>query len=139
MADPELRVRRIHGPELFSELVGKTEQSIRDLFKEAQENHDNHEKGESPLYQYLIIIDEIDAMFGTRGKDLSSGVADRSTASFISMMDKLHLRKNLFFMATTNRYDMVDPAVSRQGRLGLHLEIAALENHDKLDILRLAL
>lgn len=42
-------------------------------------------------------------------------------------------------MATTNRYDMVDPAVSRQGRLGLHLEIAALENNDKVDILRLAL
>ena len=42
-------------------------------------------------------------------------------------------------MATTNRYDMVDPAVSRQGRLGLHLEVAALNIDDKVDILRLAL
>ena len=71
--------------------------------------------------------------------DKSSGAADRSTAQFISQMDQLHLRQNLFFLATTNRYDRVDPAVSRQGRLGLHLEVAALNIDDKVDILRLAL
>ena len=68
-----------------------------------------------------MIIDEIDAMFGTRGMDSSGGAADRATAMFISMMDDIRLRKNLFVIATTNRYDMVDPAVSRSGRLGLHL------------------
>lgn len=73
-----------------------------------------------------MIIDEIDSMFGTRGLDKSTGAADRATAAFISGMDDLRLRQNLFFIGTTNRYDLVDPAVVRSGRLGLHLQIAAM-------------
>ena len=63
MADPDLRVRHVHGPELFSELVGSTEKAVRELFSEAQENYENHMRGESQLHQYLVIIDEIDSMF----------------------------------------------------------------------------
>jgi SpoVK/Ycf46/Vps4 family AAA+-type ATPase len=78
-------------------------------------------------------------MFGTRGSDSTSGAADRATASFISMMDKKELRSNLFFIGTSNRYDLVDPAVIRKGRIGFHLEISALNTEEKLDILRLNL
>jgi len=116
----------VRGPELFNSLVGKTEEAVRDLFEEALVNLRDHETGQAKLRQHLVIIDEIDAMFGTRGKDTSAGAADRATAMFISMMDDLRLRKNFFVIATTNRYDMVDPAVSRSGRLGLHLQIAAM-------------
>ena len=78
-------------------------------------------------------------MFCKRGSDSSSGTADRATASFISMMDNRQLRTNLYFIGTSNRYDLVDPAVIRKGRLGLHLEIAAMNTDDKEDILRIYL
>ena len=76
-------------------------------------------------------------MFGSRGSDSSTGTADRATAMFISMLDDLSLRANLFFIGTSNRFDLVDPAVIRMGRLGLHLEIAAMSTEEKVDILRL--
>lgn len=91
------------------------------------------------LVQHLIIIDEIDSMFGSRGADSTSPAADRATAMFISMMDDLDLRTNLFIIGTTNRFDLCDPAVIRPGRLGLHLEIAAMDTDDKVDVLRLYL
>ena len=78
-------------------------------------------------------------MFGLRGSDSSTGTTDRATAMFISMMDDLSLRANLFFIGTSNRYDLVDPAVIRKGRLGFHLEIIAMGTDDKVDILRLYL
>jgi len=102
-------------------------------------NLQDHAEGKAELRQYLVIIDEIDAMFGTRGNDTSSAAADRATAMFISMMDDQSLRSNLFVIGTTNRFDLVDLAVSRKGRLGLHLEIAAMELGDKVEVLMLYL
>ena len=52
-------------------------------------------------------------MFCSRGADSSSAAADRATAMFISMMDELRLRQNHFVIGTTNRFDLVDPAVTR--------------------------
>ena len=138
-ADPTLSVRFIRGPELFDKMVGKTEETVREIFADAEKNIIDVAKGGASLRQHLVIIDEIDSMFGVRGKDQSSGVADRATATFISMMDDVNLRQNLFIIGTTNRYDMVDPAVVRSGRLGLHLKIAAMSTDDKADVLRLNL
>ena len=138
-ADPGLVVKLVRGPELFNQFVGKTEEAIRALFGEAEANCKDHAAGKAILVQHLVIIDEIDSMFGSRGSDSSSGAADRATAMFISMMDDLSLRSNLFFIGTTNRFDLVDPAVIRKGRLGLHLQIAAMDTEDKVDILNLYL
>ena len=46
---------------------------------------------------------------------------------FISTMDDLNLRSSLLFIGTSNRFDLVDPAVVRKDRLGLNLEIAAMD------------
>ena len=54
---------------------------------------------------------------------------------FISMLDFKALRENLFIIGTTNRFDLIDPAVYRQGRLGLHMPIIAIDTADKIDIL----
>ena len=139
-ADPDLQIRFVRGPELFNQFVGKTEESVRELFAEALENIvANKADSDTPLVQHLVIIDEIDSMFGSRGHDSTSPAADRATAMFISMMDDLDLRTNLFVIGTTNRFDLCDPAVIRPGRLGLHLEIAAMDTEDKVDVLRLYL
>ncbi len=43
--------------------------------------------------------------------------------------------KNVFMVAATNRPDMIDPAVLRPGRLGLHLYVPVPSPPDRLDIL----
>ena len=42
-ADKELTTRFVRGPELFSDLVGKTEEAVRELFEDALENLDDYE------------------------------------------------------------------------------------------------
>lgn len=44
--------------------------------------------------------------------------------------------KNVFMVAATNRPDMIDPAVLRPGRLGLHLYVPVPSAPDRLDILQ---
>ena len=119
--DSQISVRFVRGPELFNQYVGKTEENVRGLFDEALENLQLYDEKKVELRQHLIIIDEIDSMFGVRGSDASSQAVDRATAMFISMLDDLDLRQNLFIIGTTNRFDLIDPAIARKGRLGHHL------------------
>jgi len=44
--------------------------------------------------------------------------------------------KNVFMIAATNRPDIIDPAVLRPGRLGLHLYVPVPDENDRLDILK---
>ena len=48
-ADKNLKKSFIRGPELFNELVGKTEESVRLLFKDAINNLEDFEAGNSAL------------------------------------------------------------------------------------------
>ena len=140
LVDPDLIVRRVRGPELFNQMVGGTETAVRELFAPALESFAKHQDNpEIKLQQHLIVIDEVDSLFGKRGSDQSNSAGDRATAQFISMIDDRNLRQNLFFICTTNRIDMIDSAVLRSGRLGLHLEISAMDTEGKADILKLAL
>ena len=42
--DSEVSIRFVRGPELFSHLVGKTEENVRELFAEALENLQHYEE-----------------------------------------------------------------------------------------------
>lgn len=44
--------------------------------------------------------------------------------------------KNVFMIAATNRPDIIDPAVLRPGRLGLHLYVPVPTEIDRLEILK---
>ena len=42
-------------------------------------------------------------------------------------------------IGTTNRFDLVDSAVSRSGRLGLHMELKAMDTDEKVEVLKIGL
>ena len=44
--------------------------------------------------------------------------------------------KNVFMIAATNRPDIIDPAVLRPGRLGLHLYVPVPNEQDRTEILK---
>ena len=48
-SNPELRIRLIRGPELFSEFVGKTEEAVRSVFDGALKNLDEFDLGTEEL------------------------------------------------------------------------------------------
>ena len=102
----------VNGSDLGSIYVHGTQNKIADLFKEAEKN--------APT---VICFDEFDAFVPNRGSSDASHKADEVN-EFLSQLNNCSQR-GIFVIGTTNRMDMIDPAVLRKGRLDLHVEIPA--------------
>ena len=102
----------VNGSDLGSIYVHGTQNKIADLFKEAEKN--------APT---VICFDEFDAFVPNRGSSDASHKADEVN-EFLSQLNNCSQR-GIFVIGTTNRMDMIDPAVLRKGRLDLHIEIPA--------------
>ncbi|MEF8820977.1 MAG: AAA family ATPase, partial [Halovenus sp.] len=94
----------ISGPEIMSKYYGESEEQMREVFEEAEEN--------SPA---VIFIDEIDSIAPKRG-ETSGDVERRVVAQLLSLMDGLEERGQVIVIGATNRVDAIDPALRRCGR-----------------------
>ncbi len=108
------------GPEVFDKWVGSSEGNVRKLFAAARMTFKKMGK-ESPLF--VVIIDEIDAMLGTRNGNDSSPVRASVVNQFLTEMDGLSPLPNILVIGMTNRKELLDPAVLRPGRFDVQLEI----------------
>ncbi|MEK7082903.1 MAG: AAA family ATPase, partial [Patescibacteria group bacterium] len=106
----------INGPELLNKYVGETERGIREIFDQAK-------KVASPITPAIIFIDEMDALFLTRGHGISSDVNLTIVPQFTTEMDGLEDRGNVMVIGATNRRELIDPAVLRHGRCDKIFEI----------------
>ncbi len=109
----------VRGPELSAWLVGMTEYKLRELFKKAVE------KAKETGIPTVIYIDEVESFLRTRGTGISSDVKDDYVTQFNSLVDGLDETGGLVFvLAASNRPDMIDPAVMREGRLDLKVMVS---------------
>ena len=106
----------INGPELLNKYVGETERGIREIFDQAK-------KVASTITPAIIFIDEMDALFLTRGHGISSDVNLTIVPQFTTEMDGLEDRGNVMVIGATNRRELIDPAVLRPGRCDKIFEI----------------
>ncbi len=98
----------ISGSEFVEMFVGVGAARVRDLFKRAKE--------QSPA---VVFIDEIDAVGRQRGARLSNGGNDereQTLNQILVEMDGFTTDTNVIVMASTNRPDILDPALLRPGR-----------------------
>ncbi len=99
----------VKGPELLTMWFGESESNVRDLFAKA--------RAASPC---VLFFDEIDSI-GTKrsGSESSSagGAGDRVLNQLLTEMDGVGENKGLFIIAATNRADLLDPAITRPGRI----------------------
>lgn len=102
----------VNGSDLGSTFVHGTQGKIAELFKEAEKN--------APT---VICFDEFDSFVPTRGSSSAQYRADEVN-EFLSQLNNCASR-GIFVIGTTNRIDMIDPAILRKGRLDLHVEIPA--------------
>lgn len=102
----------VNGSDLGSTYVHGTQGKIAEVFKQAEEN--------APT---VICFDEFDSFVPSRGSDSASHRADEIN-EFLSQLNNCSAR-GIFVIGTTNRMDMIDPAVLRKGRMDLHVEIPA--------------
>lgn len=122
----------INGPEIFDKYVGGSEEKMREVFKEAEE--DQRQNGdESKLH--IIIFDEIDAVCRPRGSVSSgTGVHESVVNQFLAKLDGVESLDNILVIGMTNRKDMIDEAVLRPGRLEIHKEIGLPDFKGRLQI-----
>ena len=97
----------IAGSEFMEMLVGVGASRVRDLFETA--------KKASPA---IIFIDEIDAIGRQRGAGLGGGHDEREQTlnQILVEMDGFDQFSNVIVIASTNRPDVLDPALLRPGR-----------------------
>ena len=112
----------VKAPEILNQYVGQTEQTIRDIFIDANRHH--MENG----YPAVIFIDEADAVLATRGTR-NVGIGNTIVPAFLTEMDGLEESTAIVILAT-NRPDILDPAIVREGRIDRKIEIVrpSLEN-----------
>lgn len=102
----------VKGPEILSQWVGAAEQRIRDLFSQARRFASENK---TPA---VIFIDEAEAVMNKRGSGRSSDVDRTIVPSFLTEMDGLNdSAAPVFILLATNRPELLDPAITREGRI----------------------
>ncbi len=114
----------INGPEIMSKFYGESEQRLREVFKEAEEN--------APA---IIFIDEIDAIAPKRG-EVTGEVERRVVAQLLALMDGLKSRGQVIVIAATNRPGDIDPALRRPGRFDREIAIPVPDRRARKEILQ---
>lgn len=122
----------VKAPEILNQYVGQTEQTIRDIFIDANRHHIEHG------YPAVIFIDEADAVLATRGTR-NVGIGNTIVPAFLTEMDGLEESTAIVILAT-NRPDILDPAIVREGRIDRKIEIVRpnLDNAIKIAKLNLS-
>ncbi len=83
----------------------------------------------------IILIDEIDAIAQKR----SSTGSDKVLVMMMNELDKLTPRDNVIILATTNRREALDPAITRSGRLDQSVEVGHPNSEGKKEIITIYL
>ena len=67
----------------------------------------------------IVVVDEADAVFGTRGGGEDNGISGRVFAAFAAHIGDASLRGRELWIAMTSRPDLLTIDLKRQGRFGL--------------------
>lgn len=98
----------VKGPELLNKHVGESERAVRELFETAREN--------APT---VVFFDELDAVAPARGSRAgSAGVTDNVVAQLLTELDGLEASGAIIVIGATNRPELIDEALIRDGRFG---------------------
>jgi cell division protease FtsH len=118
----------ISGSDFVEMFVGVGASRVRDLFKQAKDN--------SPC---IIFLDEIDAVGRRRGSGFSSGGHDereQTLNAILVEMDGFDTNDQVIVVASTNRVDVLDPALTRPGRFDRQVYVPLPDVKGRLDILK---
>jgi transitional endoplasmic reticulum ATPase len=115
----------ISGPEIMSKYYGESEERLREIFKEAEENAPS-----------IIFIDELDSIAPKR-EEVTGEVERRVVAQLLAMMDGLKARGQVVVIGATNRVNAIDPALRRPGRFDREIEIGVPDRNGRKEILQI--
>jgi cell division protease FtsH len=118
----------ISGSEFVEMFVGVGASRVRDLFKQAKKN--------APA---IVFIDEIDAVGRHRGAGLGGGHDEREQTlnQILVEMDGFETDSSVIVIASTNRPDVLDPALLRPGRFDRRVTMDLPDINEREAILKI--
>ena len=108
----------VNGSDLGSTYIHGTQGKIAALFQEAA--------AKAPT---VLCFDEFDSFVPARGSEAARHRPEEVN-EFLSQLNNC-AQRGIFVIGTTNRMDMIDPAVLRKGRLDLQIEVPAPEHETR--------
>jgi transitional endoplasmic reticulum ATPase len=124
-SESEANFTHINGPEIMSKFYGESEQKLRKIFEDAEENAPS-----------IIFIDELDAIAPKR-EEVQGEVERRVVAQLLATMDGLKSRGQVVVIGATNRLNALDPALRRPGRFDREIEIGVPTEAGRLEVLHI--
>ncbi|MDO4785446.1 MAG: CDC48 family AAA ATPase [Fretibacterium sp.] len=119
----------VKGPSLMSRYVGESERAIREVFRTARQAAPS-----------ILYFDEIESLVPIRGREAGgSAFTERVIGQFMSEMSGIEDLQGVVVLATTNRLDLVDPALLVSGRFDLVLELPLPDAAAREEIFRIEL
>ena len=114
----------VRGPEILSKWVGESEKAIREIFRKA--------KASAPC---VIIFDELDSLAKSKIKNET----DRGETILSQMLTEMEDAgtSNLVIVGITNRPDLIDNSMLRNGRLDVVLFVQPPDEKSRLDIIKI--
>jgi transitional endoplasmic reticulum ATPase len=111
---------------LFSKWLGESEKALHEIFKKAKQS--------APT---ILFFDEIDALAPKRGAETDTGAVERMASQFFNELDSLSDLSQVVVIGATNREDLLDPALTRPGRLDYILKFHVPNEKERLEIFRI--
>jgi len=114
----------VRGPEILSKWVGESEKAIREIFRKA--------KASAPC---VIIFDELDSLAKSKIKDETNRGETILSQMLTEMEDSG--ASNIIVVGITNRPDLIDNSMLRNGRLDIVLYIQPPDEKSRLEIIKI--
>ena len=102
----------IEGSRVFNQWLGESEEAVRALFRRALDARPS-----------VLLLDHLDSLAPVREGGGGERTDERVVAALLAALDDTLAEGGVFVIATTSRPELVDPAVLRSGRIGMHIEI----------------
>lgn len=120
----------VSGPEIVGKWLGESEGKLRKIFEAAKASRKKHS---------IIFFDEIDSIAEKR-TDHSHEASRRLVAQLLTLMDGFSEdESSIMVIAATNRFEALDPALTRPGRFDWQIRFESPNRSDRLAILKAGL
>jgi transitional endoplasmic reticulum ATPase len=111
---------------LFSKWVGESEKALRQVFLKARQA--------SPC---ILFFDELDTIFPRRDGSTDSAGRERLIGQFLAELGSLEPFSEVIVIGSTNRLDLVEPALLNPGRFGFVIDLLPPTQPERAEILRI--
>jgi SpoVK/Ycf46/Vps4 family AAA+-type ATPase len=102
----------INGPEILNKWYGQSEENLRNIFTEAKD-----------LAPSIIFFDEIDSIATKRSEEEVNTHNNKIVNQLLTLMDGFDSYNDVKILASTNRPELIDEALTRSGRFDYKIEI----------------